>query len=54
MQIINYKYHHLALVQAALIINIVLDLYGLDKISNIYGNAHILSKQVRNAQNFTA
>jgi hypothetical protein len=66
---INRKYRHLASVQAALIMNIVLDLCGLDKIGDTYGrkswaiaqelqlfdgNAHILSERVRNARNFTA
>ncbi|CAI6315083.1 unnamed protein product [Periconia digitata] len=69
MQIISGKYRHLASVQAALIINIVHDLHGLDKIGDTYGrkgwaiaqemqlfdgNAHILSDRVRNARNFTA
>lgn len=64
MQIISRKYHHLALVQAAWIMNIVISLYGLDKVSDMYGlkglaitqelrlfddNTHILSKRVRNA-----
>ncbi|PVH92879.1 hypothetical protein DM02DRAFT_662521 [Periconia macrospinosa] len=69
MQIISRKYRHLTSVQAALIINIVHHLYGLDKIGDTYGrkgwviaqemqlfdgNAHILSERVRNARNFTA
>lgn len=53
----------------AWIINIVINLYGLDKVGDTYGwkglaiaqelrlfddNAHILSERVRNARNFTA
>ena len=64
MQIISRKYRHLASIQAGLIINIVLDLYGLDKIGDTYGlkswaiaqelrlfdgNVHILSERVRDA-----
>lgn len=69
MQIISRKYRRLASVQAALIMNIVHGLLGLDKIGDIYGlkgwaiaqemelfdgNAHVLSERVRNARNFTA
>ncbi|KAF2647340.1 hypothetical protein K491DRAFT_772515 [Lophiostoma macrostomum CBS 122681] len=69
MQVINDKHHNLASVQAALMINIVYNLYGLDKIGSRYGveglviaknlrlfdgNAHIRSERIRNARNFTA
>lgn len=69
MQTISRKYRRLASVQAALIMNIVHGLLGLDKIGDIYGlkgwaiaqemglfdgNAHVLSERVRNARNFTA
>lgn len=69
IQLISRKYRHLATVQAALMMNIIHDLHGLDKVGDIYGlkgwaiaqemrlfdgNAHILSERVRNARNFTA
>ena len=69
MQIISRKYLHLASVQAALIMNILIDLHGLDKVGDTYGlkglaiaqelrlfddHTHILSERVRNARNFTA
>lgn len=66
MQIIRCEYHHLASVLAAWIMNIIINLYGLDKVSDTYdlaiaqklrlfdSNTHILSERVRNARNFTA
>lgn len=69
MQIINRKYRHLATVQAALILNIIHDTFGLDKIGDKYGvrgwaiaqelrifdgNAHIQPQRLRDARNFTA
>jgi hypothetical protein len=37
MQTLNRRYHKLASVQAVLIINIVYNLYGLDKLGSPYG-----------------
>ncbi|PVH93022.1 hypothetical protein DM02DRAFT_697757 [Periconia macrospinosa] len=69
MQIISRKYRHLASVQAAWIMNLLLNLHGLDKVGDTYGlkglaiaqelrlfdnNTRISSKRVRNARNFTA
>ena len=69
MQIVSRKYRHLAFVQAAWIMNIVINLSGLDKVGDMYGlkglaiaqdlrlfdtRAHIASERVRNARNFTA
>lgn len=69
MQLISRKYRRLASIQAAWIINILINLHGLDKVGDTYGlrglaiaqelrlfddNAHISSERVRNSRNFTA
>ncbi|EOA89630.1 uncharacterized protein SETTUDRAFT_103856 [Exserohilum turcica Et28A] len=69
MQTINRKNRNLASVQAALVINIIYNIYGLDKLGTPFGlqglaialdlrlfdgNADVKSERVRNARNFTA
>lgn len=69
MKTINRKYRNLASIQAAMIINIVYNIYGLDKIGTPFGlqglaiaqgmglfdgNADAKSERERNARNFTA
>jgi hypothetical protein len=69
MQIVDCRYRNLASVQAAWIINIVVNPYGLDKVGDMYGfegmaiaqelrlfddDMHTSSERVRNARNFTA
>jgi hypothetical protein len=69
VQAMNGKSRRLTSVQAAMIINIVYNLHGLDKLGSVYGlqalsvaremhlfdgNAHVTSERVRHARNFTA
>jgi uncharacterized protein (UPF0371 family) len=69
LQTINGKHRSLASIQAAMLINVVHSLSGLDKLGNLWGlkcltiakemrlfdgNAHIESESVRHAMNFTA
>lgn len=69
MKAISGNYRNLTSVQAAIIINVIYNFCALDKVGKVYGlqglsiaqdlrlfdgNAHIKSKRVRNARNFTA
>lgn len=69
MQAINGKHRSLTSVQAAMLINVIHSLSGLDKLGNLWGlhsltiakemrlfngNAHVASERVRHAMNFTA
>ncbi|KAL6711313.1 hypothetical protein ACN47E_005844 [Coniothyrium glycines] len=69
LETVNGKNHSLASVQAALTINVVYNICGLDKVGSAYGlraidwahemklfdgNAHIQCERLRDARNFTA